>query len=254
MRFAAVSDIHGNLPALDAVIADISACGVENVVNLGDCLSGPLWPVETAERLMELGWPTLAGNHERQLLTQSVAEMGATDAGTIVKLTASIRDWMRTLPPTLVYAPDVLLCHGTPTNDHRYWLHRGRRGTMREATVCEIETEAVDCALMLCGHTHLPRSVRLTDGRIVANPGSVGLPAYEDNLPSYHVVETGTPHARYLIAQRGELGWNVKLRAVAYDFEYSARKAEHADRPTWAHALRTGRVMPDGNTDCGSGA
>ena len=247
MIFAAVSDIHGNLPALEAVIADISACGVENIVNLGDCLSGPLWPVETAERLMELGWPTLAGNHERQLLTQSVEEMGVTDAGTIVKLTAPICDWMRTLPSTLAYTPDVLLCHGTPADDHRYWLHRGRRGAMREATIPEIEKEAVESALILCGHTHLPRSVQLGDDRIVANPGSVGLPAYEDDLPSYHVVETGTPHARYLIAQRGELGWNVELRAVAYDFECSARKAECAGRPTWAHALRTGRVMPGGN-------
>ncbi|CAN7412416.1 metallophosphoesterase [Phenylobacterium sp. LjRoot219] len=65
MRFAAVSDIHGNLPALEAVIADIGAQGVTEVVNLGDSLSGPLWPVETAGRLIALGWPSLAGNPSR---------------------------------------------------------------------------------------------------------------------------------------------------------------------------------------------
>ena len=243
VRFAAVSDIHGNLPALEAVIDDIRAAGVEQVVNLGDCLSGPLWPVETAERLMELGWPTLAGNHERQLLTQPVSEMGQTDAATAVKLTPQIRAWMGQLPPTILFAPDVLLCHGTPRSDHAYWLHCGTRGAMREASIEEIAAKAVDIGLTLCGHTHLPRSVQLPDGRIVANPGSVGLPAYEDDLPSYHVVETGTPHARYLIADRTASDWRIELRAVSYDFEEPARKAEREGRPTWAHALRTGQVL-----------
>lgn len=245
MRFAAVSDIHGNLPALEAVVSEIAARGIREVVNLGDCLSGPLWPVETAEYLIERDWPTIAGNHERQLLTRSIAEMGVTDAATAVEITDRIRRWMASLPSTLAYAADVMLVHGMPASDHRYWLHRGRRGAMREASIAEIHEEAIDIALTLCGHTHLPRAVTLSDGRIVANPGSVGLPAYEDDLPSWHVVETGTPHARYLIAERNEAGWDVELCAVEYDFERSARKAEQANRPTWAHALRTGRVTRD---------
>lgn len=245
MRFAAVSDIHGNLPALEAVIADIGARGVDQVVNLGDSLSGPLWPVETAERLMALGWPCLAGNHERQLLTLPPEEMGQTDAGTAAVLTAPIRDWMAALPGKLEFLEDVLLCHGTPASDHTYWLHKGRRGSMREATADEIARDATAHALTLCGHTHLPRSFALPDGRQVANPGSVGLPAYEDDLPNYHVVETGAPHARYLTAERTCGRWTVELHAVAYDFEISARRAEAAGRPTWAHALRTGRVMPE---------
>jgi len=242
MRFAAVSDIHGNLPALEAVIADIEARGVDQVVNLGDSLSGPLWPVETAERLMALGWPSLAGNHERQLLTLAPEAMGPTDAAAAAVLTPAIRDWMAALPASLDVAEDVLLCHGTPRSDHTYWLHKGRRGRMREATEAEIAADATSHALTLCGHTHLPRSVRLADGRQIANPGSVGLPAYEDDLPSYHVVETGQPHARYLTAERVDGEWRVDLRAVAYDYEVSARRAEAAGRPTWAHALRTGRV------------
>jgi len=245
MRFAAVSDIHGNLPALEAVIADIAERGVTEVVNLGDSLSGPLWPVETAERLIALGWPCLAGNHERQLLTLAPEDMGRTDAATAAVLTAPIRAWMAGLPGRLELGEDVLLCHGTPASDHTYWLHKGRRGSMREATEPEIARHATGHALTLCGHTHLPRSVRLADGRRIANPGSVGLPAYEDDLPSYHVVETGTPHARYLIAERTDGRWRVELHAVAYDFELSARRADAAGRPTWAYALRTGRVMPE---------
>jgi predicted phosphodiesterase len=243
MRFAAVSDIHGNLPALEAVIADIAARDVAKVVNLGDSLSGPLWPVETAERLIALGWPSLAGNHERQLLTLASEEMGQTDAATAILLTAPIRRWMSALPASLALAEDVLLCHGTPANDHTYWLHKGLRGRMREASDAEIASDATGHALTLCGHTHLPRHVHLVDGRQIANPGSVGLPAYDDDLPSYHVVETGTPHARYLTAERVDGRWQVELHAVSYDFEISARQAEVAGRPTWAHALRTGRVM-----------
>ena len=64
-RYAILSDIHGNLPALEAVVADAEAQGCDIFVNLGDTLSGPLWPRETAEYLMARDWPTIAGNHER---------------------------------------------------------------------------------------------------------------------------------------------------------------------------------------------
>ena len=68
MRIAFVSDIHGNLPALEAVAADIHRRGADRVVNLGDNLSGPLLPRETAQWLMASDWLSLAGNHERQVL------------------------------------------------------------------------------------------------------------------------------------------------------------------------------------------
>ena len=69
MRIAAVSDIHGNLFALDAVLADIERRAVDLIVNLGDIVSGPLLPSGTAQRLMALRLPTIRGNHERQVLT-----------------------------------------------------------------------------------------------------------------------------------------------------------------------------------------
>ncbi len=68
MRLAVIADIHGNLLALDAVLADIAARGVDLTVNLGDCVSGPLWPAETAARLMALGLPTVRGNHDRWVI------------------------------------------------------------------------------------------------------------------------------------------------------------------------------------------
>ena len=243
MRFAAVSDIHGNLPALEAVILDMARQNVETVVNLGDSLSGPLWPVETAERLMALGWPSLAGNHERQLLCLPIEAMGPTDAATARLLPPHVFGWLASLPPRLELAGDVLLCHGTPGSDHTYWLHKGRRGQMREASLSEIAEEASAHRLTLCGHTHLPRAITLPDGRCIANPGSLGLAAYEDGLPSYQSLEADRPYARYLIAEMQPAGWRVELRAVAYDFETAALRAESAGRANWAHALRTGRVL-----------
>ena len=79
MRIAAISDIHGNLGALDAVLADIARRGADLTVNLGDLLSGPLLPRETADRLMALDLPTISGNHERQLLAPDAAAMSASD-------------------------------------------------------------------------------------------------------------------------------------------------------------------------------
>ena len=80
MRLALVSDIHGNLAALEAVRADIRRRGVDAVLNLGDSLSGPLLPKETAQCLMAEGWFSLAGNHERQMLQTPLDQQGASDA------------------------------------------------------------------------------------------------------------------------------------------------------------------------------
>ena len=121
-RFAAISDIHGNLPALDAVLADIATQAVDAIVNLGDILSGPLWAAATADRLMALQLPTIAGNHERQLLTQTRERMSASDAHTDAELLPAQRAWLAGLPPTLALGDEVFCCHGTPTSDLRYFL------------------------------------------------------------------------------------------------------------------------------------
>lgn len=70
MRFAAVADIHGNALALEAVIEDLQREGIDQIVNLGDVLSGPIDPAGVAERIIPLGWPTVRGNHDRYLIEQ----------------------------------------------------------------------------------------------------------------------------------------------------------------------------------------
>jgi len=254
MRLAVVSDIHGNLPALEAVLEDIAHAAADLTVNLGDIVSGPLWVGETAARLMALALPTLRGNHERQLLTLPRERMNASDAFAAQQLSAAQRDWLAALPATRTLGAGdeaVFCCHGTPDSDLRYFLETvtgGEAGPaspgVRAATPQEAAERAgaVEQRLILCGHTHMPRALQLPDGRLIVNPGSVGLPAYDDEHPQVHLIETGTPHARYALLTRRPAGWQVELRAVPYDWESAARRAEAHDRPDWADALRSGRV------------
>src|SRR3954452_12230852 len=108
MRLAAISDVHGNLTALDAVMADIETQNIDVVVNLGHLLSGAVQPRETADRLMDLGLPTARGNHERQLLTLSPDRMGLSDRHAHEAITARHRQWLAGLPLTLEVADGVL--------------------------------------------------------------------------------------------------------------------------------------------------
>jgi diadenosine tetraphosphatase ApaH/serine/threonine PP2A family protein phosphatase len=96
--------------------------------------------------------------------------------------------------------------------------------------------------VILCGHTHIPHVVVIEDGPLIVNPGSVGLPAYDDTRPYPHKVETGSPHARYAMLTQADGAWQAELLCVDYDWEQAARDAEANGRPDWARALRTGRV------------
>lgn len=244
MRIAAISDIHGNMPALEAVLADIARRGADVVVNLGDLLSGPLQPRETAAHLMALQLPTVAGNHERQLLTHQPGRMGASDRFAHEHVTPEQRAWLAALPPTLRLDGNVLLVHGTPTSDLTGWLETVTPAGVRPATHAEALERAGDvrASLLLCGHTHVPRALRLDDGRLVVNPGSVGLQAYDDADPWPHRVENGTPHARYALVERRGADWSVAHVAVAYDWQAAAGLAARHGADGWAHALRTGRM------------
>jgi diadenosine tetraphosphatase ApaH/serine/threonine PP2A family protein phosphatase len=238
-RTAVLSDIHGNLPALIAVVADAEARGCTHFLNLGDILSGPLWPAETAEWLMARDWPTIAGNHERQVLTLPTERMNASDAFTRAALAPEALAWMAGLPETLVL-DDMFLCHGTPASDVTPLTDTLEGASLRVAGETELAERLArrSEALVLCGHTHVPRLLNLPDGRRVLNPGSVGLQAYDDDNPRPYRVENGDPLARYAVIDGAE----ITLHAVEYDHLAAARKAEAEGRPDWAIALATGRM------------
>ncbi|WP_119354991.1 metallophosphoesterase family protein [Azohydromonas sediminis] len=250
MRIAVVSDIHGNLPALEAVAADIARAGVDLVVNLGDIASGPLWPAETVRWLMARDWPTIRGNHERQVLTLPLERMSAADAFAAARLGAAERAWLAALPATLDLGHGVWCCHATPDDDLEYFLEtvtpdKGLHGSpgIRAATLAEVRERLRGRAdpVVLCGHSHTPRLVQC-DATLVVNPGSVGVPAYDDDHPHPHIVEAASPHARWALVERGVHGWQATLCATAYDWQSAAQQAEAQGRGDWADALRTGRV------------
>jgi putative phosphoesterase len=242
MKIAAISDIHGNLAALDAVLADIRARGADVVVNLGDILSGALQPRETADRLIPLKLPTIKGNHERQVLAGDPSRMGPSDRMAHETVRPDQREWLAHLPETLWLRDDILLVHGTPRSDLTYFLETVTESGCRPATKREIAELAsdVDASLILCGHTHIPRAVRLDDGRFIVNPGSVGLQAYEDRFPFPHRMETRSPHARYAIVQRTVGEWEVEFHAVSYDWIAAAKLARENGRDDWVDPLCTG--------------
>jgi predicted phosphodiesterase len=242
MRIAVISDVHGNLAALEAVLADIATRGVNLVVNLGDALSGPLLPVECANRFIPLELPTIRGNHERQLVTLNPEELGPSDRYTMSCLGLDHRRWIAGLPELLWPHPDVLMVHGTPRSDVEYWLETVDEAGLHPASMEEIFSRmgTTRAGLILCGHTHLPRSVCLADGRMIVNPGSVGLPAFQDEHPFPHKVQTGSPHARYAIVEKRNDQWSTEMIALLYDWESMAAIAQARGRLDWARALRTG--------------
>ena len=266
-RLAIVSDIHGNLPALEAVWAEIERMAPSQVVNLGDIASGPLWPRETVQWLMareaaEPGrWLTIAGNHERQVLAADIAGMGASDAYAARALGPAERTWLAALPGTHWLADDVLLCHGTPATDLIYFMQTvipgfgvdGQRGA-RAASLDELAARAAEmpagdtrsglsASLILCGHTHVARAMAVPGGPLVVNPGSVGLQAYDDIHPHPHWIENGSPEARWALVERGPHGdWHAQLRVTPYDWRAASARALANDRSDWAGALATGFV------------
>lgn len=242
MATAVLSDIHGNLDALEVVLSDIERRGIDHVVNLGDSLSGPFDAVGTADRLISLDLPTVRGNHDRQLVDRAPEEMGAWEAWAIGDLTEAHLDWVRGLPLTLVQG-EMLLCHGTPESDEENWLDkRGKHNRLVARDLDEVEARVGPARhpVVLCGHTHTSRIVRLPDSLIV-NPGSVGCPAYLDTRMTPNFVhQTGSPDARYAIVEKRGGAWRADLVAVPYDPGRMAAMARAKGADSWAQAVETG--------------
>lgn len=244
MRFAAIADVHGNRPALEAVLADIATLGLEEVVNLGDHVSGPLEAARTADLLMERSFPSIRGDQDRILL--ELRQAGSSARSDFQQLERKHFEWMANMPPTLTYKERVFLCHGSPKDDAAFWLdHIADDGSVRPSGIDSIEAgaEGIDAEIILCAHTHIPRVVRLRDGRLVVNPGSVGLPGYDGKAPVPYVVEAGTPHACYAILEHAGGGWSGTLRYVPYDTTAMAALARSKGMLIWASAIATGWVQ-----------
>lgn len=235
MRLAIVSDIHGNLAALEAVHAHIRQNSPDLIVNLGDCLSAPLWPEETAQYLLAENWPTVRGNHDRAVATTPVAAMEPVDRFTHAALSAAPLAWLSALPATLKIE-DIFLCHGGPVDDETFLLEEDGKTHFFPSGAAQIRAKLSDvgASLILCGHTHTPRVVHLSERQLAINPGSVGVQAF----PGLTV--TGSPHARYALATLLNGTWQVTQHVLCYDWSAAGEQASANGFGNWHHGLVTG--------------
>jgi putative phosphoesterase len=207
MRVAAIYDIHGNLPALDAVLADVEAAAPDLVVVGGDVATGPL-PGETLDRLLQLGdgvrW--VMGNADRQLVEaydrdarpeDTEGPIERLDAWAAQRLTREHRDLLARFEP-VVRVGSTLFCHGSPRSDTE--MITAVSPESRLAPMLAGVAEDV----VVCGHTHHQFDRRVLGKRLL-NAGSVGMP-YEDEAAAYWLL----------------LGPDAELRRTDYDIEAAA--------------------------------
>jgi len=212
MRVAVLADIHGNLPALDAVLRDVEACGVDAIVLNGDLADGPM-PAQTLDRLEDLGpqavW--VRGNTDRSLADAfdgtfvpsglPANPSAAYFAWCAAQIGPAHRDRLASLPLSVTLDIDglgpVAFCHGTARDDNEFILVDSPVEHYLAAFAGFPEQTVV------VGHTHMPFD-RLADTRRVINPGSVGMPY-------------GHAGAAWAL-----LGPDVVLRRTDYDTEAAA--------------------------------
>jgi putative phosphoesterase len=196
MPVAALYDVHGNLPALEAVLAEIEGLGVDDIVCGGDVVWGPL-PAECVERLRAANARFLMGNCERDVLAADPDTQTERDSWCRARLSDEQRTAIAAWPATVELSVEglgrVLFCHGTPRSDEELLTAATPEDVAREAL------EGVEADVVVCGHTHHQYDRRIGDTRLV-NAGSVGLP-YEGRRAAFWAL----------------LGPDVELRHTPYD-------------------------------------
>lgn len=241
MRIAIVSDIHGNLTALEAVLADLRATAPDLVLHGGDLADSGSAPAETVDRIRACAWRGVAGNTDEMLFRPAKLKAFAGGEPGLRRLFGAVEEiadaareelgeerlaWLSGLEASVNEGP-VALVHASPGDP---W-----RAPAPEASDAELEGifSSLDRAVVVYGHIHRP-FVRRVGERLVVNTGSVSL--------SYD----GDPHASYLLIDHAERDPAATIRRVAYDVELECRRmmergAPHAE---WVGAmLRSGRFQ-----------
>jgi predicted phosphodiesterase len=219
MRIAALYDVHGNLPALEAVLAELAELAVDRIVVGGDVIPGPM-PRRCLAVLRALPEPVdfIRGNGENDVLATldggSVERVPDPVRG-LLRWTAEaldaedigfLRGWGQTARLDIAEPGSVLFCHATPDSDANIFTRRTPDERVRSLL------GSADADVVVCGHTHMQFDRRIGDVRVV-NPGSVGMPF-------------GEPGAYWAL-----LGPGVQLRRSAYDLDEAARRIRESDYP-----------------------
>jgi predicted phosphodiesterase len=246
MRFALISDIHANLPALDAVLRHIAAQrGVAATYHLGDLVGYAPWPNEVVARLREVGIGGISGNYDSTVGldykhcgckyedAKQEEQSHISFAWTKAHSSAETRAYLAALPFRLdlrplgghASGPTVALVHGTPTLNTVYWTEdRPDDFCLKMARLAGLKAGDV----IAFGHTHKPWR-RVVEGIHFVNTGSVGRP------------KDGDWRAGYVLLDVEPVGVRVEFVRVEYDVEAAMRGIRESDLPDdFADYLRTG--------------
>ncbi len=232
-------DIHANLPALDAVLADMDARALANRYCLGDLVGYGTFPNEVVAAIRAHGFPTLMGNYDQGVGNDShdcgcaykdpVSEaLGKRSiAWSNAHTSAENKAYLRALPaqiPLQLGDLRMMLVHGSPRRVNEY-LFIDRPDSSLERLLDMVEAD-----VMVCGHTHLPYHRVLPSGRHVVNAGSVGKP------------KDGDPRACYVVLEAAGRDLTVACMRVAYNIETAAQAIEASEMPhEFAEMLRVGK-------------
>jgi len=251
MKIAVLSDIHGNSWALESVLEDIRQKGVTRIYDLGDSLYGPLDPQGTFELIIRNGIKSLSGNEDRLIVENlDAGVMNQTLNFILSELSINAIDWLKGLPQSRQTDNEIYLCHGAPGIDTEYLIEKLNTEFVGIKDLKKLDEllNGINERIVFCGHSHCQRFVE-TGRKIIINPGSVGCPAFDDDLPVPHKMENFSPMARYCIFETGK---NIKIdqMAVSYDFEKAAKRAEENNRYDWAKWIRTGTSYHVRHNNC----
>ncbi len=265
MRIAVLADIHGNLPALEAVLADVERQGVEGMVVAGDFCDRP-HPLDSVRAVQALGACAIRGNRENYLLAYH--NLNAPDHWRTATQWVGLRwlyerldgealDYLASLPDECVYAAGgthpVRVVHGSPGSMTENILPNHDPDTMKlyeQAGLLELRHDSqatiddvlahLDEPVLICGHSHIPWKHEREDGRLAVNPGAVGIPINGDTRAQYA-----------LLAWEGGQ-WTAEHRALDYDrdriraayLESGILEIEGAFAQAQLRAIETGQNVP----------
>lgn len=242
--YAIISDIHGNSRALTAVLNDIQSRKVDAIINLGDFFFGALEPEATAEILRKHPMISITGNTDIDILN-NVEKDGMPRVQ--ADLSEQSKQWLRSLPETTSVDDVLFVCHGTPESNNEYLLEKVTKHGVFVYNDEDLiaKTASIKERVILCGHSHVNRVIHLSNGKMIVNPGSVGLPAYLGNGQYRFAMESMTPHAKFAIITVD--GDNITVNQIncPYDWNAASEAARKNGNENVAKFLLYGRMPKD---------
>jgi putative phosphoesterase len=241
MRYAFISDIHGNLHSLELVLSDLGHANIDQIVCLGDVASLGPQPREVIARLRQLQIPIIMGNHDNYLLNPELTEdhipwLRATELWCLEQLSNEDLDFLRSFKPQLNFTLDqnttLLAVHGSPRSNEEFLYPDTSPETLEEILAEQ------DAKVLISGHTHVQMLSQYKDVTLL-NPGSIGMPF---EFPRRGQNQRAFRRAEYAIADMTDGKLTFTLHRLPIDFEHLVETAHASGMPDVEFWLSTWSV------------